>query len=580
MATSNKALRVEFDGFKGIDIPASHSGRACIKDITDFRIRDDGSLEKRSGFNPLYTNSSYSVRAAWSLKIGGVLKCYVLCGMRLYELDLETNTATYMGIVSNSGNIPTLFHYKDTAYINTASHIYKIASPPKKMPGYIPLYGKDWGTTRPGEIYQPLNLLNRYARISYVVPSSGYTSMLSTKHPITAIISVQKNGTLLANNSYYFDAEYNTINISDGVSPGDTYVAAVEFGDITSPAYEAFSSAYKSAVVGEMKDSRVFLWGSDEKNRLYVSTPVSEEDAAESEAALAESGELYFSEENAFLVGDGQKEITAVTQHYDRILIFTDGNVWRASSDFVDGELPIMSINSSAGCSMSSSVVLAGNDPVTIGKSSILRWTSDTDERNECNANSISDPIASDLNSSFFQNGISFHDIYRKELWFSEPGGDGTVWIYSIDKDRWFKFSGIPAQGFFDANGKVGFYNGKSVYAFEDDLNTDTLAGSDSSEIVASLKSGILDFGTANGKRLYGIELKGDLGGAPIDLQIDCDTGEQIAFSSSDASQHAMIKERLHSGRFTSATLSLVARGSAGQTVHSVVINAKEKIKH
>ena len=89
---------------------------------------------------------------------------------------------------------------------------------------------------------------------------------------------------------------------------------------------------------------------------MFISSQVSDEDLELAEQSVKGCGDIYFSEDNSFSVGDGQSCITAIAQHYDRILLFTDKNVWMTSALVNDGELPLMSINSTAGCSISSCI--------------------------------------------------------------------------------------------------------------------------------------------------------------------------------------------------------------------------------
>ena len=579
MAKSNKTLNAEINAKKGVDIPSVYSGRPCMWDITNFRILGNGSLKKRSGFRHCYTHPSSPVKALWSGKVGGIFRCYILFGSDLCEFNFLGNNTRHVGTIPETTDAPCIFHHKNAVFINSSSGFYKVEPTPTKITGYVPLYGKDWGTTYPGEIYQPLNLLNRTARISYVATEKDLSAMLSTKYHATSVISVYKNGSLLPKSAYYYDHDYNTINMNSGIYPGDRFVATVEFGDHITDEYSAFLSTNRAATVGEMTKSRIFAWGGMHKNRLFVSSAVSAEDLSESMSAVPESNDLYFSESNSFFVGDGQNDITAVTQHYDRILIFTNGDVWMANADISDGEFPTMSINSTAGCSSSECVVRAGNSPVSIGQSAILRWTSATDERNECNAKSISDRISEALPQSFFKNGIAFHDIYKDELWFTERYGDGTVWIYSVSADRWFAFTGVTADGFFDANGNVAFYNGNSLFIFDEGLKDDLLTNYGTTrQIEAFFRTGNLDFETANPKRLTEIELKFFSDGDPIYVFIITDKDEMAGVSTKSASGHTIMKQRLRSGRFSFVNAVVLATGGASQMIHSLTLNAKEKL--
>ena len=50
------------------------------------------------------------------------------------------------------------------------------------------------------------------------------------------------------------------------------------------------------------------------------------------------------------------------------------------------------------------------------------------------------------------------------------------VWIYSLDLELWYSFSGILADHFFEQGGNVGFFNGSEVCVFSEELRKDLLS--------------------------------------------------------------------------------------------------------
>ncbi len=580
MAKSNKTLDIDFDSFEGICLPKCHSGKKSVADIVNFHITDDGSLKKRCGYGHLLNSEGEKIYSVWSGKIKGKFRCHALIGNEVYVIDLEAKAKKYIGVIIGDPQYCSFFCYKDNLYIKDTEYFYLIAEDyVKRITGYVPLYGKDWPTTKPGEIYQPLNLMNRYARISYKV-SVPYTNLLPVVHPVSSIVSVYRNGTLLDSSEYYFDSHLNTVNINDGVSEGQTFLVTVLFDSSAEPANAQLKECDMVATFGKISDFRVLAWSTKTKSSdIYLSSRISEEDLAASESVLPDCGDLYFKKENSFSVAGGNNFVTSVSRHYDRLLIFTDGDAWMANAAMEEDGLPVININSTAGCATQKSNAMAGNDPVTVSNTSIVRWTSNTDEINECNAYSISDDINQKLDTSFFTNAIVFKNIYTNELWFTDTTGDGTIWIYNISKGSWVRFvCEEKILGIFDANGNIGFHTLSDIFIFDESLNVDVAQDGTATEIVSSFESGILDLGSANAKRLTSGEIMGDMGESTATVSVICDNGEHISFDCNDISEHSIEKRRLHSGRFKTMKLSLTAKGDTNQVIHSIKIQAKEKI--
>ena len=63
-------LSVSFDGFRGIDCRRNHTGETVASDVVNFRIRSDGSLEKRNGYR-LLTDMEGVIRAFHSEAANG-----------------------------------------------------------------------------------------------------------------------------------------------------------------------------------------------------------------------------------------------------------------------------------------------------------------------------------------------------------------------------------------------------------------------------------------------------------------------------------------------------------------------------
>lgn len=581
MAKQKNTLKVSFDGFEGIDLQKAHSGKPSCADMVNFRIMPDGSLKKRCGFKPIFTTTQ-KVHAVWSGTLEGNFLCIAVVNNFVYSINLKDNTSKLIGNLSAGSSDISFFYYVDRLYLKDSISFYRVKpTTVAKIIGYVPLYGKDWPTGTPGEINEPLNLLHRKARISYRIPSSN-TLMLPTREKVSQIYSVYRNGEKLASSSYSFDSNYNTINVS-AVKAGDVFVANVLFEgalpDIVNLNSTFFYRMNSVKVYSDVKNSRVFWWSNNStENLVFTTTNVSPESYAASEKEFSNHGALYIVPGTEFKIGNGKNKVKAMITHYDRLLIFTEEDVWMVDSTILsDEKAPIKSINSIAGSTASNGVAMACNDPVSIGKHTIFRWSADTDEFNQCNAYSISDGINGMLDESFFNNAMVFSNVYKNEIWFCDPNGDGTVWIYNVDKKYWFKYSGIVAKSFFDANGNVGFYDDNAIYVFSDELECDSDSAGNEREIVATYESGILDFDSSDKKRLLELEAIGDISTGSINIDLVCDNGESIQSFPTGSGDHKISKQRLSSGRFSNLKMRITSSGNSEERLHSIRLTANKK---
>lgn len=572
--TKKQTLKTRLEVACGIDLRTLHGGR--VSDLLNFRILPDGSLQKREGFRCI-CSAPEEVRAVWSGRINGEFRCYYLAGSSLCSLDLGTGESYSCASILSSSGKARFFYLRDALYLIDGIAIYKIVGVAvSEVGGYVPLFGKDWGTGYPGEINEPLNILNRRARITYKIGPNP-SAYLPTLHPVREIAALYKNGALISPSLYYFDEELNTINIS-GLEEGDSVEADLTFDIDDSIQKDALLSSKDAYVFGGINNSRLFTFGGDIKNTVFTSTYVNRESLADAEAHFAGCGHIYFKEGNQFAVGDGRYPIKGVTRHYDRLLILTEGDAWMADSSACgEEEFPVMNVNSRTGCVSEGGVVSVGNDPVSVGRTSIYRWTTDTDELNDCNAYPISEQIDALLSRAFLNGAVIYADPYRKEIWLTDPEGDGVVWIYDLEHKAWTRFDNIYASLFFDADGAIGFVGGRSICVFDDSCYSDieSVGESEGTPISAKLSISSLDLGSPSQKRLLSLLCIADLDGSSARVVLYTDMGEEIRIELSDAGKLFPYERRISSHRFRYADLSLTLSSIGRQTIHSLELEAR-----
>ena len=579
MAKKNKILDVSFNGFKGIDTQKCHSGNESIYDIANFHICDDGSLEKRCGYRRIY-NAAYTVRTVWSGKISEVSSIYILDGPYVNIMDMTTQEYRTIGSIKTTAGDAQFFYYGDNLYLSDRTDIYIVTSA-SVMPivGYVPLYGKEWNTTYVGEVNEPLNLLNRYARITYRA-GEVHTNTLATKYPVDEIISVYRNGVLLNQDEYTYSSHFLGITIPD-INEGDYFEVNLRY-DIDIPHQLLHRSPFAN-IFGGAHNNRLFMWGEEShKNLIFASRYVSPKEVSAVERDFPGTGAIYFPEDCDFTVGDYRNTIKAMVRHYDRLLIFGENETWMASDSSCDTDaIPILKISTSVGCPVNHGALIGINNPISIGDRDILEWTSDTDELSECNYFSISEEISEKLSPDFLKGSIIFKDKYKNEIWVHKQSS-GEAWIYNLKQKSWVRFTNIYATEFFDVDGQIGFIRDNIfIYIFDDNVYEDRFSGFTRNEIVGTIQTGILDFDSNNEKKLYSIEFDGDLDGGVANVTLTSDRDEIIDVSFlGEKDEHLKSRKRLFSGRLSFLkNLTLSAPGSERQRIHRVKIYARRNDK-
>ena len=75
----------EMNGFRGIDRRFSGNGEGCTKELENYRILADGSLEKRGGYKPI-TSFDGDIRTIWTGYVMDEFVGYVIVGDEVLKL--------------------------------------------------------------------------------------------------------------------------------------------------------------------------------------------------------------------------------------------------------------------------------------------------------------------------------------------------------------------------------------------------------------------------------------------------------------------------------------------------------------
>ena len=203
-SSKQKTLTHSFRGFRGINKAADHSDPFAAQDILNFRMREDGSLEKREGYR-LLTDLGVPIRDFWCGTIRGEQKCYALTGNRVLSVNLKDGSFFELGTVDNSDGAAHFFFYSGRLFLSDGKDFYDFRyGYPFRSDGYVPLVGKDWSNREVGSVYEPRNLLTRRARISYVMLDPP-TMFFPVGEPVESIEAIYVNDEFLSPDTYYYD---------------------------------------------------------------------------------------------------------------------------------------------------------------------------------------------------------------------------------------------------------------------------------------------------------------------------------------------------------------------------------------
>ena len=560
-----------FGPFSGLDMRTPHAGKPATCDIVNFRLSKAGSLIKREGCHH-FQHFPSPIRATWIGKFFDTYCLILLCGSSVKRLDLTTNTITTIGNIATTESNMQFFFYRDRLFLIGGEALYQIEkdSVSRAMP-YVPLIGKDWATTRVGEIFEPRNLLTRHARIQYLIEKNS-SVFLRTLYDVESIEALYVNDELRPSMEYSYDSPSRSI-IMAGLSEGDRVHVRLIYKEQSFPEMTVGPiTCTRVEVFGDAPNNRLFFWDGVQANLFYPTTYVSELSLVQCKEEYPDCTPLYIPEHTFGSLGDGQYAITGFVRQYDRLLIFTESDAWMLRPDATEGtSFSAMPINPVIGCVSSRACTMAQNSPITIALQNIYRWTADTDEYSECNAYSICEPIRELLSEDFFQKACVFHHRSRNEVWFYEPASENPIWVYSLDEGSWVRFLGIQATDLIEVGNRILICNGCELSVLDPSYREDIDADGVKHEIVAEFQSHPLEYETHRQKRFSALCLHGDCDGGTINVTLMGNGLRAHEYVFGEANEHTTARRRLTSGRFSYATIRLSAGGEARQIIQSLV---------
>lgn len=564
------SYKTSYRGFEGINLQKTHSGDESVALLENFKISDDGSLRKRSGWKHVCEIPSGFITSIHSVCNGKEIY-YLLCKTAIVKYDPTDQSAkTILEIPTCSS--AHFFEYLGKIYLFTDTGRYEISdNGAKKADFYIPLYGKDWPSSYAGEIYEPVNLLCDKVAISYklVAPAHGFLSLGDLN--VSSIDALYRNGTLLSTDKYRYDEDFGKISLSEHEENDELIAVLSIIHDEKSQEQQASLLGATSALAFyELNNHSLLFWGDKSSNRVFYSKTAPKDSLELTRKCVSSVGSIYVPLDSFFTVDKATSRVNAIIRHYDRVLIMTDSSTWMTDLQQLGSEeFLLKNINSSLGCNVANGAVRMNNSIISITNGKAYCWRSNTDELNECNAYVISDPVQELIDADFFKNALIKANYNFGEVWFHNPSS-AITWVYNVTRSAWYKYTGFSAPEFLNSNDDTAFVDSNFVSRFDDRYMNDQ-----KNEITSIFKSGNLEFDSIKYKKMRLVVLRGEFTGGELIITLSFDNGKELSYSFSPIGNHFVLPLRMRSGSFKSVSVQLTANGIGKQIIHSMELYAK-----
>ena len=534
--------------------------------MRNFRICENGSLEKRCGWRYLLTLPD-TLRGLWQGSLRGKSHLFAVAGNTLYKVDTKEKTYTAVRTLSTSTGRVCFVVYRDTLLLLDGKTTYRL-DPEKSIfttpLGYVPLLGKDWHPVSGGESYETLNLLHAFYRVRYYNPGGYGTYRLPCPSEIMRIFV---NGVEVY--------EFQSAEDGSGFTMSESIKGQVEVLALASDATvssDILSSPHAHILNDGIRQS-LLLGGGGAGYRIFVSAPVTEASVAEARVLLSSSDDLYFPAENVLLAGDSTYPIHTFCTYRGRAMAFNDRAVW--SIGYANGaDRPsILPVEHGVGCTSGTEVIRLDDELLLLNAEGLWRAYAPVGNPEEWTTEDRSNGMRSVLKSLSAAPVISCWVPELREYWIrpTEEEDLGLVYVYHVDRKEWYLYDAIHASLFLRLPEGYGFDNNGALCYFSESCYGDD----DALPIVASYQSGVLTMGTPeDAKRVLSLSLLAS-GNGQLTLGLEtehCSRELRISCDSFDIPSHH--DARVNLVRFHTLRFSIRADGYDRTRIYRLALYA------
>ncbi len=560
----------EVSKFPGIDRRVSSGAYTC----RNFRILHDGSLEKREGFYPVTTLPGVP-RTAWCGNVFGEEKLFCLVDNVIYETDCEDMGSIELGSVSSVDGRADFFYCRGGLYLVDGVDIYSVSHDGvERETGYVPIYGRDWAGVAPGKVNEPVNFLSDRIIVHFKLMDASF-SYLELGIKCSEILGCTLNGVKYDGNVALAN-EGMRIKVSN-VLPAECEMCFLLRLDESMCRRGELEGVTRAAQSGGDSDSKVLLFGGENRSRVFALRDVDESSLLMSRGMAADSTEMYFPVTDTALLGDGREAVTAAVSYGEKMLIFTENGAWLG--DFSGKGVPkITRVSDRVGC-LAPQGAAVGKYAYSVTPGGIFRWDKVGNRLNNFCATCISGPVSELFSAGFCRGAVAHYSPLHGEVWFADTNSDDQpVFVYCEETGNWYTFDSIPADRLFTLGGETAMLSGKYLLNFSPQFKQDISIGDMEAPgpIEAEYVSSDLDFSMPDRpKRIrrvmsesslldegFEISLIGDRMKKPVVAQVVCPDEGGITYSDS----------RVNTGRFNRMVFRITARGRGRVRVDKLLL--------
>ncbi len=554
-----------FENFGGMNAAAPFGEGSCVW-LENFRVRNDGSLEKREGYRHIATLPA-AVRAAYPYRDGGEEVLLLVAGSCLCRVRKSDGDMTFENTFVTAEGRALFFECDGVLYILDGGNLYRYEGGAHATLGdpYIPLMA-EWSADKtpdePPDV--ELNLMSvrgtylYKANMSYV---DGSFRKLCFGRPVIAVEHLYVGDEEYDASAFTYASDRTYIQMNEWTK---SYGAPITVHVILSDEAPLLSAT--QAFSYETPDTEgLYLYGAQNGSVIYRAMPCT--DSEKSQMRDRPAFPVFFPASGTYAFDEGRR-ITALLRMGKRLLAFSDRDISITKGDFDVAAPDFYTFCPLVGCTAKGSVFLLDDTNfLTVAGDGVYRVTPDFLLEEECYIKRLSEPVHGAFGDAFF-TGATLCPMRREgEIWFFDPSRQGEVFVLRPDDGAWTVFGGIRADILLDFFGDVAFADGVFVGLFDENAKAD-YAAYGTIPIEGKLTTSYFDFGTPErDKRLSGFLAVADLDGGELEVRI-ADDGYLAEFTlpAGGAPTFSHLHEtNLRSGRFRFASLRLIASGEARQ---------------
>ncbi len=509
-------------------------------EILNFRILDDGSLEKREGWEEWLTLPD-RIRGFWEGAAGGEDFCFAVTSDSVFRI--QNGVAEIVCLIPFSTDPVSMFSYRNRVYLLDGISIYvwhPESSCFSTAEGYAPLLGVGWHPRTMGKSNEAINLFCNRARVHYT--NTGGETVFHLPLVASQIDHVLVDG--VTRYDFVLNTPANEVTLyttGASVEISFTFHKSFTHASIIHQSTQSFCDVFG-------RREKLLLGGSSYGQRVYCAADVSDASLVASSAVYPESDPLYFREDGILLVGDSLHPMTSMIRDRDRVLAFSTRALYSIELSASDDAAECRVLRVGMGCLSRGVSVSADGDPVILNENGVFTLHAPSGSPDAFVATKISATVPELENDTLAKNAILIHDPSHNEIWIrNKLATDSRAWIYNVTRRKWYCFDGIRAHLFCTVNGRIGFVNNYRICRFDESLYTDN-----GEPFEAVFRTSYLSFGEPErAKRGLRFSIKCDTGGNLFHVLLESETRRR-SFDLLEPSRTApsLIDRRAALGRF------------------------------